>query len=146
MTAAYGDILMALKEGSSLAPGLALGRDGKETGDPSAAKEGAFLPFGGAKGAGLGLAVQILAGVLTGGEPLKTGGFLFFALSPQLFDAPGEFIRKTEEYLGFVQKSGGSQPVRYPGEGSNARREKNSEEGVEVSVELLEQVRRLAEE
>jgi LDH2 family malate/lactate/ureidoglycolate dehydrogenase len=49
-----------------LPEGLAVDADGRPITDPRKVNEGALLPFGGAKGYGLSLLVEILAGVLTG--------------------------------------------------------------------------------
>ncbi len=49
-----------------LPEGLAIDAEGRPITDPARVSEGALLPFGGAKGFGLSLMVEILAGVITG--------------------------------------------------------------------------------
>lgn len=58
----------ALAEGKSIPAGWALDPDGKPTTDPQAALDGVMLPFGGVKGSGLTLLMDILSGVLSGAE------------------------------------------------------------------------------
>lgn len=52
--------------GHALPPGTAVDEHGQPITDPNQVDGGALLPFGGAKGFGLGLMVEILSGVITG--------------------------------------------------------------------------------
>ena len=52
--------------GKPLPEGLAIDGDGKPITDPARVNDGALLPFGGPKGFGLALMVEILSGVITG--------------------------------------------------------------------------------
>jgi LDH2 family malate/lactate/ureidoglycolate dehydrogenase len=63
-----GRIKLAELNGESIPLGWALDPDGQPTTDPSAALAGALLPSGGHKGSGLALAIEVLAGVLAGGD------------------------------------------------------------------------------
>jgi LDH2 family malate/lactate/ureidoglycolate dehydrogenase len=55
-----------ISKGEPLPVGLAIDADGNPITDPKKVGEGALLPFGGAKGYGLALLVEMLAGVITG--------------------------------------------------------------------------------
>jgi LDH2 family malate/lactate/ureidoglycolate dehydrogenase len=55
-----------LGKGELLPEGLAVLPDGKPLSDPARIGEGALMPFGGAKGYGVALMVEVLAGILTG--------------------------------------------------------------------------------
>lgn len=55
-----------IEKGSSLPEGLAIDAEGHPITDPLKASDGALLPFGGPKGFGLSLMVEILAGIITG--------------------------------------------------------------------------------
>ena len=55
-----------IAKGTPLPEGLAIDAQGQPVTDPAKVNEGALLPFGGPKGFGLALLVEILAGVLTG--------------------------------------------------------------------------------
>lgn len=63
-----GRIKLAELRGEEIPEGWAIDSDGRPTRDPVAALAGALLPSGGHKGSGLALAVEVLTGVLAGGE------------------------------------------------------------------------------
>jgi LDH2 family malate/lactate/ureidoglycolate dehydrogenase len=67
---ARGKIRDALKRGESIPSTWATDRDGVTTADPKAALEGFLLPFGGYKGYGLALMVDLFAGILSGASYL----------------------------------------------------------------------------
>ena len=60
------DVRRAERRGESLPDGVAIAADGTPTTDPAAALEGALLPFGGHRGSGLGIMIELLAGALVG--------------------------------------------------------------------------------
>lgn len=64
--AARGKIRMAAAHGEPIPEGWALDAQGNPTTDAEAALAGSMMPLGGAKGYGLSLAVDVLAGLLTG--------------------------------------------------------------------------------
>lgn len=64
--AARGKIRLAATNGERIPLGWAMDADGNPTEDPEAALAGALLPVGGAKGYGLSLMIDVLAGLLTG--------------------------------------------------------------------------------
>jgi uncharacterized oxidoreductase len=73
---AAGKIRVALNQGKKLEPGTLIDHDGRDSTDPAVFfarddKGGSMLPFGEHKGSGLALAVQLLAGVLTGGGVMQ---------------------------------------------------------------------------
>src|SRR5258706_13387262 len=103
----------AAKRGRTLPEGVAAAKDGTPTTDPAKALDGGFLlPFGGHKGFGLAIVVEVLAGVLTGSavgrevgslfvdydRPQNTGHFML-ALDAAHFLAPAEFPER-RHYLG----------------------------------------------
>src|SRR5262249_40473342 len=63
-----GRIKLAEAAGEEIPSDWALDVDGRPTTDPTRALAGALLPFGGYKATGLALAVEVLAGVLSGGD------------------------------------------------------------------------------
>lgn len=63
---ARGNISNAKREGLPIPLGWAIGRDGEPTTDPDAALSGSVLPFGGYKGSGIAVVVDMLSGVLSG--------------------------------------------------------------------------------
>jgi LDH2 family malate/lactate/ureidoglycolate dehydrogenase len=63
---ARGKIIQAAANGEPIPSGWALDAGGSPTTDARAALEGSVLPFGGPKGYGIALMVEIMAGILTG--------------------------------------------------------------------------------
>lgn len=71
---AVGKVRVSMNKGELLPEDMVLDPQGRPTRDPGTMfrePSGAVLPFGGHKGYGLGLAVDILAGALTGGGTLQ---------------------------------------------------------------------------
>lgn len=104
-------VLTAKAKGEPLPEGVAYGKDGGWTTDASEALEGgAIATFGGHKGAGLSLMIELLAGVLPGGAVLgmceskktaKSWGHTLIAIQPgQLVD---DFESKADSVLATVK-------------------------------------------
>lgn len=117
----YGELMRRQSAGEPLPPDCALDAQGRPTRDPAAAREGALLPFGGAKGGALALAVQILTGVLAGGPAVPPPGrdyaLLFVGLRRGVFAGDAGYDRLMAELLAAytaVPPLGGGQ-VRVPG-------------------------------
>lgn len=73
---AFVNIARAAAEGASIPAGWAVDRDGAPTTDPTEAMLGALLPFGGYKGANVGLIVEVLSAGLSGAAwSLEAGNF-----------------------------------------------------------------------
>ena len=93
---AMGEVQVAKREGHKVPLGTGLTKEGKETTDPGEiADGGVLLPFGGYKGSGIAMMVELLAGALVGdnfsyetaakdnndGGP-PSGGEFILAISP----------------------------------------------------------------
>lgn len=65
-TASHGTIKVAAREGRPMPQGWVIDTAGRPITDPSKAHEGFLVPIGGYKGAGLTIAIGLLAGVLNG--------------------------------------------------------------------------------
>ena len=118
-------VLTSKAKGEPLPPNVAYGKDGGWTTEAAEALEGgAIATFGGHKGAGLSLCVELLAGALSGGAVLgqceskkasKSWGHTFIAIQPSaLVD---DFDGKAASILAAVKASGAG--IRIPGENSN---------------------------
>ena len=128
-------VLTAKAQGRPLPPGVAYGPDGAETTDAAVALgDGAIATFGGHKGAGLSLMVELLAGALSGGATLgqvgskkeaKSWGHTVLAIHPSGF-VEG-FAEKVDAVCGAVKASGPA--VRLPGESSERIRSANAASG-----------------
>ena len=117
----YGEVMRCEKACEQLPPGCALDAKGRPTRDPTAARKGALLPFGGHKGGALGLAVQLLTGVLTGGPPVPPPGkdysLLFLGIARGAFAGDEGYDRSVaqliEAYLAVPPQEG--HQMRVPG-------------------------------
>ena len=127
-----GELFELERSGGPLPEGVALAADGSTTTDPAAALEGVSLPYGGATGSGLAIAVEILAGGLVGAamgsdvtgtyhtEDECTKGDLFVAFDPEhlggdRFEARvNAFVRELKE----SDRVEGFDEIRLPGERS----------------------------
>ncbi len=142
----FGDLLVASREGRKLPEGGALNSEGEPTTDPEEARNGVLLPFGGHKGFGLGLVVQILAGALVDAETLKTGGILLMTVDPAIFLPLDEFKTRVASYTDFVKssrKADGIEDILIPGERGEQKKQECLKNGIPLSKNLLEQVREL---
>jgi ureidoglycolate dehydrogenase (NAD+) len=139
----WGDVVLARTKGEPLPAGVAVDPDANPTRDPQAALEGAFLPWGGARGSALAVAVQLL-GVLAGSAPVidaSSGyGLFFVVIDPQRILPGQDFNARAAEFRRMVASSrpfAGCGPVRMPGDGSQARRDKARREGrIRVAEEV----------
>lgn len=125
-----GKLRAAEQRGETIPLGWALDQDGRPTQDPAAGLAGSLLPFGGAKGAGLTLAWEVLASVLTGASfsrdvPELTNpvvpqrlGHLFLAIRVEDFMPLDEFVERIDRLLAAIESSrpvAGGPTVRIPG-------------------------------
>lgn len=140
---AGGEVLTAKAEGTSLPPGVAVDSSGTSTTDPSdVLMGGALLPFGGYKGLGLSMMIQILNTALTGaeGDPVDWG-HLFVAFSISMLGDEEKIRRRAEEDLKRLRNAGGG---RIPGHRSLSSRDEALSRGwVDVDDEAF---RRLVEQ
>jgi delta1-piperideine-2-carboxylate reductase len=128
---AMGEVQVAKREGHKVPLGTGLTKDGKETTDPGEITEGGvLLPFGGYKGSGIAMMVELLAGALVGdnfsfetaakdnndGGP-PSGGEFILAISPEKISG-SEWDKHADEFFNKMKSMEG---VRLPGE----RRHKN---------------------
>ena len=128
---AMGEVQVAKREGHKVPLGTGLTKEGKETTDPGEiANGGVLLPFGGYKGSGIAMMVELLAGALVGdnfsyetaakdnndGGP-PSGGEFILAISPDKLSG-NDWDKHSAE---FFDKMKSMEGVRLPGE----RRHKN---------------------
>ena len=128
---AMGEVQVAKREGHKVPLGTGLTKEGKDTTDPAEiADGGVLLPFGGYKGSGIAMMVELLAGALVGdnfsyetaekdnndGGP-PSGGEFILAISPDKLSQNNW----DEHSSKFFEKMKAMGDVRLPGE----RRHKN---------------------
>lgn len=140
----HAQVVEALRLGKPLPEGLALDAAGAMTIDPQAALNGAFMPWGGHKGSGLGLVVQMLG--MLAGSPMMPGqlqdfGFLVIAIKPDLLVDIDMFKRQIADYADSVRNTrplGGGAAVRMPFDRSRAERARRLAEGfIEVPSAII---------
>ena len=149
---AMGEVQVAKREGYKVPLGTGLTKDGKDTTDPGEiADGGVLLPFGGYKGSGIGMMVELLAGALVGdnfsfetaakdnndGGP-PSGGEFILAISPEKISGSG-WDRHADEFFNKMKSFEG---VRLPGE----RRHKNRlDKGPRnINKELVDKIKSLS--
>ena len=149
---AMGEVQVAAREGHKVPIGTGLNKDGKETTDPNEiVKGGVLLPFGGYKGSGIAMMVELLAGALIGetfsyetaakdnkdGGP-PSGGEFILAMSPEKIAGPHWYKHSNE----FFEKMKSMDGVRLPGERRHKNRLDNGPRN--INEELVNKIKSLS--
>jgi L-2-hydroxycarboxylate dehydrogenase (NAD+) len=123
------ELMLKQKLGHVLEEGTGIDRDGNPSTDPAAVWTGAMNAWGGHRGYGIALAVQLL-GILGGGatvvRDVADSGFFFLVFDPQLLMPLAEFKEKAQALVRLLESSkpaADTEKVRVHGMGSAARRE-----------------------
>lgn len=132
--------------GSSLEEGLLIDKDGAPITDPAQAKQGTLLPAAGAKGFGLALMVEILAGILTGAgvshgvasiyenfDEAGHSGHFVLTLDIQRFMTREAFYDRLDRLTALLRASGPEGAVSLPGEARWAAYDENTKLGVPIA-------------
>jgi len=147
-----GKIRLAAREGSKIPEGVALDRFGRPTTDAKKALEGVQLPISGFRGSGLAWMVDILSGVLTGGnyagrvkDPFtdfsgpQNIGHLFFVFKPNLF-VGNSFKKRMKDNIKTIKKLPkikGVKEILYPGQSKFYRFKNNFKKEINISKTVL---------
>jgi LDH2 family malate/lactate/ureidoglycolate dehydrogenase len=152
-----GEILARLHRGEALRPGVAVDRAGRPTTDPQQAVNGSISPFGGAKGYGLALAIELIVSVLSetalGQDVLGTldtehpvtKGDVLIAIDPSTFAARG-FERRVGVYLDTLRAcpaSPDSDGVQVPGDRARTERRRRLRDGIPLPAALWAELQEL---
>lgn len=147
----FGAVLNAAMAGKKLPENTALDKEGNFTTDPEKALEGSVLPFDNSyKGSGLGMIVEILAGLLTGGGFThlykdKGWGNFFMVFSPALFMPLDQFNARMGEFLKRMesaQTKDGAR-LRLPGIKTLVTRDENLARGeIDIDDVVLEEFKK----
>ena len=145
-----GDVWLRARIGEPLDPGVAIDASGMPTTDPAAALDGALLTWGGHRGSGLAVMVQLL-GMLAGASPVpgrgvgSSNGFLFLAIDPAALGT--SLAGSVEAFRSFAEAAPTSddEPLRLPYERSVREREFRREAGIPVDDDLYQRLSALAE-
>jgi LDH2 family malate/lactate/ureidoglycolate dehydrogenase len=113
---------------------------GALTDDPAEALDGALLPFGGHRGSGLGVMIELLAGPLVGAHagtlPGTARGTVFIAADPDCFGFGAEFAETVSAYCDRLRSSAprdGFSAVLAPGDRGQAHLAAAEEAGLTLS-------------
>lgn len=147
-----GEVALALRTGAPLREGVAYDEKGNPTRDAAAAGKGAYAVWGGAKGSGLAMCVQML-GMMANTlpfPPLLAGcGFLILCMSPSMFMDVGEFKKNISDYAKAVRAAkpiDPANPVRMPFDRSAETRRKTMARGMievaDATYQKLDAVRK----
>jgi LDH2 family malate/lactate/ureidoglycolate dehydrogenase len=147
----HADVLLAQRLGTELPAESAYNATGEFTKNPIEALEGAIAVWGGHRGSGLALAVQLL-GVLAGSPALPANledfGFLIVAINPANFQPMEKFKEEIDHFAKSIKESpslNSDSPLRVPFERSAALRAKNASLGeFEVEDRVVEMLRSFA--
>lgn len=155
-TVVRGKIMLAMQKGERIPEGWAMDRNGKPTTDPREAIEhGSLYPIGGAKGAMLALAFELMCAALTGSAigPEADSFFAeqgnrprigqaFLAIDPGAMAGDEKYLERVEAVVTAMLADEG---VRLPGAKRFASERRLQADGIEVADELLAKIGQLAQ-
>lgn len=153
---AYGKVVAARNEGTTIPEGWGVDASARPTTDPAAVLEGgALLPFGGHKGSGISVLLEGLATALTTASlaartvdiwqdrsSRMNTGHLLIALDLAAFGDPEQIRDRVAELQAEVRSSHLGSPVFAPGDLEHAHLVEG--EGVELAASTVEELQRLA--
>ena len=143
----HGEVVLAERLGQEIPEGVAYDNSGYPTTDPTAALTGAFTAWGGHKGSGLAIAVQLL-GTMCNVAPIPEGmfgyGCLFVMMRADLLMPSETYKANVAHYAEEVRKTRpveGGAPVRMPYDRSIAERQRRIDaDEIEISDEVFEKL------
>ncbi len=144
---ARGNIANYKRENKPIPAGWAMDKDGNPTTDAEAALKGSVLPFGGHKGSGLAIVVDMLCGLLAGaayGIHLRDAqlgehsggpnvGHFFVAMKVSAFCDPADFEQRAAaalQELRDAEKAPGFNAIYMPGDLEAKKYQFNKENGI----------------
>ena len=152
-----GKIRYAAKINKKIPLGSALDKKGQPTTDPNKALQGVQLPISGFVGSGLAWIVDILSGVITGGnhagkvkDPFddfsgpQNVGHLFIVFKPNLFVK--DYKKRIKENIRLVKKLPkikGTSDILYPGQNKFQRYKKNMKKNIKIPKAILDDLKNL---
>jgi L-2-hydroxycarboxylate dehydrogenase (NAD+) len=159
--AARGHIRLAARHGKPIPEGWALDELGRPTIDAKTALAGVMLPFAGVKGSAIAMLIDILGGVLSGSgfagtirdmtrdfdEPQDVGHF-FLAMKVEAFMPLAEFNERMETAIArlkALKPAAGFTEILYPGEPEARRQREHLKNGIPLTPEVYESIKKVAE-
>lgn len=144
------EVLLAHRLGQTLPDGVAFDSDGRPTRTPLDVLGGAVTVWGGHRGSGLALVVQLL-GMLTGASAAPDGltdcGFFLLVVDPKVLLPGQDFPQRVAEYAASVRAArplDPAQPVRMPFDRSaRERADRLKQDEIEVPEEVYDALRQV---
>lgn len=158
--ASHGTIKVVAQAGKEMPVGWVADADGNPITDPNKSHEGFLLPIGGYKGAGLNIAIGLLAGAMNGAAfgksvidhrlhqevPTNTGQAMMVMRADLMMpkaEAMASIDAHLDEIRGSATKSGDK--VRLPGDGAYATEKNNLANGIPIPDPLRDSLNQLAQ-
>ena len=155
---ARGKIYLARQRRERIPEGWAIDAEGRPTTDPQAAIDGIILPMAGHKGYGIAVAMDMLAGVLSGSaflsavqgpytEKVSGAGHFIIAMNIEAFQPLAQFNARMERFIGelkAVPLAEGAAEVFYPGEIEARNDAQNRAQGVALPDDTLADLAKIA--
>ena len=152
-----GKIRLAAKTGKKIPIGVALDKNGLPTVNAVQALSGVQLPIGGFRGSGLAWMVDILSGVMTGGnhagkvkDPFddfsgpQNVGHLFITIKANVFVKNyKQRIKKNIKIIKKLPKIKGVKKILYPGESKLERYKKNIKKNIYIPKNIKIEIEKL---
>lgn len=150
-------IMVAALRDKAIPEGVALDKQGQPTTSPQEALEGFLLPFGGYKGYGLVLAIEVLTSALLGALQSKDielhastqGGFFISVIDISRFRDYAEYQKDVLHLVGNVKSSplaDGFTEIFVPGEIEEREAERRTRDGIPVEDTTWQELIKLAKE
>lgn len=158
---ARGKIILAEQKGEEIPLGWAIDSKGQPTTNAKEALEGSVLPFGGPKGYGISLMIDVLSGILTGAgfgpyvnniygdydKPQNVGHF-FQLIDVSRFIPIELFKQRMDQMINDIKsspKAVGVEEIFLPGEIEFAKEAVRLEKGIELPKEVYEDIKNIGE-
>ncbi len=158
---ARGKIRLFAEQNKQIPPGWAKDESGLDTQDPNRALQGTLYPVGGAKGYGMALLIDIIAGIITGSKcsdelcslndmtrPVDSGNFIMVFDIKSMIEY-SFYLDRLEDLKDKIKKSpkaGEVQEIFLAGEPEYSLEEIQKRDGVKVSREMWQTVKKVLQE
>ena len=149
---AYYGLIESKTAGKKVSNDIGDNSKGKPTTDPAEIMSGALRAFGGHKGSGLALIVQVFAGALVQAESFNSdsdnAGNLVIAIDPNILTPKKKFTKEVSSIVKRMKsgkKLSGVSEILFPGERGNKFNAKvMKEKKIEIEDNLLEELKKVA--
>lgn len=153
---AEGKLRVARAKGEQVLSGTIIDREGRPSTEPADFYDGgALLPFGGYKGYGLSVMIELVGGALSGMAPSMApryrhgNGTMLMALNIPNFISPEQFAAEADEYCASLHATptvAGFSEVLLPGEPEMRSRRQRLAEGIPIPESTWQSIQALADE